>query len=85
MEPDLKIENKIKGNVKAFVWTAIIFALIVFIWLKTNPLFTDQSKIEFLPNLDSQINSNFQADSVGQSFKTMWSGILDGFNKMKKQ
>lgn len=92
MEPNHQDQNKhndlinAKNNFKAGFYTLIIFAIVVFIWIYTNPFFkpSSASSTNISESLTLQPSTIEKVDSVGQSFNTMWSGIIDSVNQVKK-
>lgn len=74
-------KNNAKVNIKAFFYTVVIFILIVLIWAYTNPLF----KKKEIKNENQILEQGVveKANSIGESFKTMWSTMSGGIKKLK--
>lgn len=81
---DKKMENKVvdaKNNVKAAFYTLIIFAIVVAIWVYTNPFFNKPETIK--NSLQVQPQTIEKVNTINQSFKTMWSDVVKGFSNLK--
>lgn len=83
MEDSLNIEKKAKNNPRAFIYTIIIFAIILFIWIKTNPLFHINKNTQ-ITGIELSDQGSQKINSVGESFNTMWSQVLKSFQGFKK-
>ncbi|MBP6912324.1 MAG: hypothetical protein KBB86_00095 [Candidatus Pacebacteria bacterium] len=82
---DKKRENKVidaKNNIKAGFYTLIIFAIVVAIWVYTNPFFNKPQII--IDSFQAQPETVAKVNTINQSFKTMWSDIAEGFSSLKK-
>ena len=82
---DKKNENKVidaKNNIKAGFYTLVIFAIVVAIWVYTNPFFNKPQTV--IDSLEAQPETVARVDSIGQSFKTMWSNVTEGLSNLKK-
>lgn len=80
-----KSETKLaeaKSNFKAGFYTLVIFAIIVYIWIYTNPFFNKPQVV--IDSLQAQPETVARVDSISQSFKTMWSNVTDGLSNLKK-
>ncbi len=82
---DKKMEKKVidaKNNIKAGFYTLIIFAIVVAIWVYTNPFFNKPQTV--IDSLQVQPETVERVDSIGQSFKTMWSNVTAGLSNLKR-
>ncbi len=82
---DKKMENKVidaKNNIKAGFYTLVIFAIVVAIWVYTNPFFNKPQTI--IDSLEATPETVARVDSIGESFKTMWSNVTDGLSNLKR-
>jgi hypothetical protein len=80
-----KLDKKIidaKNNIKAGFYTLIIFAIVVAIWVYTNPFFKKPQTV--IDSLEAKPETVAKVDSIGQSFKTMWSTVTEGLSTLKK-
>ncbi|OGI72405.1 hypothetical protein A3J61_00280 [Candidatus Nomurabacteria bacterium RIFCSPHIGHO2_02_FULL_38_15] len=74
----------LQHKIKAGFYTAIIFAIIVVIWVYTNPMFNKKSLTNgsagniITPDIVGQVQS------IGQSFSTMWADMVNGVRNLKK-
>lgn len=73
------IENR--NNFKAGFYTLIIFAIILFIWILTNPLFK-KKEVKPEPAVSPEVTK--RVDSISESFKTTWSTVSEGIKSFKK-
>lgn len=74
--------NEAANNVKAGFYTLIIFAIVVAVWVYTNPFFKKDSGQQEVTVI--QPKTIEKVDSIGQSFKTMWSDMVNGISNLKK-
>jgi hypothetical protein len=72
----------VSKKLKAGFYTILIFSIIVFIWVYTNPFFKKQEKQNQKPVINDDVAG--QASSIGQSFKTTWQEVSGGLKQLKK-
>lgn len=78
MESEALINNQSRGNaqkhsLKAFLYTFLLFLLVIVGWIYTSPLFNEKKDISEEGVLSQDTSQKL--DSIGQSFKTMWSEV----------
>lgn len=80
MNSEIMHNNQINGNsqkhsLKAFVYTSLLFVLIIVGWIYTSPIFNKRKN----DNTSNALNADTsqRLNSIGQSFKTMWSDVTN--------
>lgn len=85
-ELEVKKAKELKNNIKAGFYTLIIFAIVLFIWVYTNPFFNQRSNNGSGTNSPVLSSETVQTvDSISTSFKTMWSDVSAGISSLKKK
>lgn len=76
--------NVVKNKVKIGFYTSVIFAIVVFIWIYTNPIFKQKTSTQTQAGISINSETLESVDSIGSSFKTMWSDVTIGLSSLKK-